>query len=43
MEVMSRSTLQFMIAYDTFFSSIQSMRNDKLTMSNLCFELGFLF
>lgn len=43
MEVMSRSTLQFIIAYDTFFSSIQSKRNDKLTMSNLCFELGFLF
>ena len=43
MEVMSHSTLQFMIAYDTFFSSIQTMSNDKLTMSNLCFELGFLF
>lgn len=43
MEVMNRSTLQFIIAYDTFFSSIQSMKNDKLTMSNLCFELGFLF
>ena len=43
MEVMSRSTLQFVVAYDTFFSSIQSMSNDKLTMSNLCFELGFLF
>ena len=43
MEVMSRSTIQFIIAYDTFFSSIQSQRNDKLTMSNLCFELGFLF
>ena len=43
MEVMNRSTLQFIIAYDTFFSSIQTMSNDKLTMSNLCFELGFLF
>jgi len=43
MEVMSRSTLQFIVAYDTFFSSIQSMSNDKLTMGNLCFELGFLF
>ena len=42
-EVMNRSTLQFILAYDTFFSSIQSMKNDKLTMSNLCFELGFLF
>ena len=43
MEVMSHSTLQFILAYDTFFSSIQSMKNDKLTMGNLCFELGFLF
>lgn len=43
MEVMSRSTLQFIVAYDTFFSSIQKMSNDKLTMGNLCFELGFLF
>lgn len=43
MEVMNRSTLQFIIAYDTFFSSIHTMSNDKLTMSNLCFELGFLF
>ena len=43
MEVMNRSTVQFILAYDTFFSSIQSMKNDKLTMSNLCFEIGFLF
>lgn len=43
MEVMSRSTLQFIIAYDRFFSNIQTMSNDKLTMGNLCFELGFLF
>ena len=43
MEVMSRSTLQFIIAYDTFFTNIQTMSNDKLTASNLCFELGCLF
>ena len=43
MEVMSRSALQFIVAYDTFFSSIQTMKNDKLTMGTLCFELGFLF
>ena len=43
MEVLSRSTLQFMVGYDTFFSSMMSMSSDKFTMSNLCFEIGFLF
>ena len=43
MEVLDRSTLQFMVAYDNFFSSLMSTSNDKITMSNLCFEIGFLF
>ncbi|MBR6438463.1 MAG: outer membrane beta-barrel protein [Bacteroidales bacterium] len=43
MEVLNRSTLLFMLSYDNFFSSMMSMSNKKLTMSNLCFEIGFLF
>ena len=42
-EVLNRSTLQLMACYDTFFSNMLSKGNDKLTMSNLCFEIGFLF
>ena len=42
-EVLSRSTLQFMVAYDTFFSSMMTESSKKLTMSDLCFEIGFLF
>ena len=43
MLVMNRSSLQFMIAYDNFFSNIQTPNNNRMTMSNLCFEVGFLF
>ena len=43
MEVLNRSVLQFIIGYDTVFSSMMSDGNDKIKMSNLCFELGFLF
>ena len=43
MEVLNRSVLQFIIGYDTVFSSMMSMKNDSIKMSNLCFELGFLF
>ena len=43
MEVLNRSALQFIIGYDNFFSSMMTMSNDKLSISNLCFELGFLF
>ena len=42
-EVLNRSTLQFMIAYDDFFSNMLSKGNNKLTMRDLCFEIGFLF
>lgn len=42
-EVLHRSTLQFMLGYDNFFSSLMTMKSDKITMSNLCFEIGFLF
>lgn len=43
MEVLNRSTLQFMVAYDDFFSNLVSQGNNKLTMRDLCFEIGFLF
>ena len=43
MEVLNRSVLQFIVGYDTVFSSMMSMSNDNIKMSNLCFELGFLF
>lgn len=43
MEVLNRSTLQFMISYDDFFSNMMSKDNNKLTMRDLCFEIGFLF
>lgn len=43
MEVLNRSSLQFMIGYDNFFSTMMSKGNDKMTMSDLCFEMGFLF
>ena len=42
-EVLNRSALQFMVAYDNVFSSMLSDGNNKLTMNNLCFEIGFLF
>ena len=42
-EVINRSTLQFMIAYDDFFSNMMSKGNNKLTVRDLCFEVGFLF
>lgn len=42
-EVLNRSTLVFLIGYDNFFTSMMSMKNDKISMSNLCFEVGFLF
>ena len=41
--VLNRSTLLFLVSYDDFFTSMMSMKNDKITMSNLCFEIGFLF
>lgn len=43
MEVLNRSVLQFIVAYDNIFSSMMTMSTDKLATSNLCFELGFLF
>ncbi len=43
MEVMTHSTLQLMVAYDNNFSKMMSLNNDKFSMSNLCFEVGFLF
>ena len=43
MEVLNRSTLQFMVAYDDFFSNMMSKDNNKVTMRDLCFEIGFLF
>lgn len=43
-EVLDRSTLQLMLGYDNFFSNMMSSSSDyKVTMSNLCFEIGFLF
>ena len=43
-EVLNRSTLLLMLGYDNTFSNMLSSSNDyKLTMSNLCFEIGFLF
>lgn len=42
-EVLNRSTLLLMLGYDNFFSTMMSEGNKKLTMSNLCFEIGFLF
>jgi hypothetical protein len=43
MEVMTHSTLQLMLAYDNNFTTMMSMSSDKYTMSNMCFEIGFLF
>lgn len=43
MEVLNRSALQFMLGYDNFFSSMMTMSQDKLSISNLCLEVGFLF
>ena len=43
MEVLNHSTLQFIVAYDDFFSNLMSKDNNKLTMRDLCFEIGFLF
>ncbi|MBR4137199.1 MAG: outer membrane beta-barrel protein [Bacteroidales bacterium] len=43
MNVLNRSTLLFLVGYDSFFTSMMSMKHDKITMSNLCFEIGFLF
>ena len=44
MEVLNRSTLQLMLGWDHFFSNMLSESSDtKMTMSNLCFEVGFLF
>lgn len=42
-EVLNRSSLQFMAAYDDFFSNMLSKGNNKMTMRDLCFEIGFLF
>ena len=42
-EVLNRSTLQFMIAYDDFFSNMMSKGNNKMTVRDLCLEIGFLF
>ena len=42
-EVLSRSTLLFILGYDNVFSNMMSDGNNKITTSNLCFELGFLF
>lgn len=41
--VLNRSTLLLMAGYDDFFSTMMSEGNDKMTMRNLCFEMGFLF
>jgi len=41
-EVLKRSTLQFIIAYDNIFTNMSSSDN-RLTMNNLCLEIGFLF
>lgn len=41
-EVLSRSTLQFIVAYDNFFTNMMSSKS-MLTMNNICFEVGFLF
>ena len=43
MEVLSRSTLMFIIAYDDIFSNMMSHDNEKLTIRTLSFEIGFLF
>ena len=43
MEVLNRSTVLFILGYDNFFSNLMSSSNDKMTLSNLCFEIGFLF
>ena len=43
MEVLNRSTLLFSIGYDKFFSNLMSSGNEKMTLSNVCFEIGFLF
>ena len=41
--VLNHSTLQLMLGYDDFFSNILANGNNKLTMRDLCFEIGFLF
>ncbi len=43
MVVLNRSTLVFLIGYDNFFTSMMTMKSEKMTMSNLCFEVAFLF
>ena len=43
MEVLNRSTLQLMLSYDDFFTNMMTKDNNKLTMRDLCFEIGFLF
>ena len=42
-EVLNRSVVQFIVGYDNFFSSMMTMSQKKLSISNLCFEIGFLF
>lgn len=43
MEVLNRSALQFMVAYDNVFTSMMSASSNRLTISGLCLEIGFLF
>ena len=43
MEVLNRSTLLFIIGYDNFFSNLMSSSDDKIRLTNVCFEIGFLF
>ena len=43
MNVLNRSTLYFLVGYDGIFTSMMSMKNDRMTMSTLCLEIGFLF
>lgn len=42
-EVLNRSTLQLMLGYDDFFTNLMANGYDKITMRDLCFEIGFLF
>ncbi len=42
-EVLNRSSLQIMVSYDDFFSTIVSRNSNKMTLSDLCLEIGFLF
>ena len=43
MEVLNHSTLQLMLGYDDFFTNMMSKDYNKITMRDLCFEVGFLF